>query len=673
MSRTLAFWIFSLLILFSLDVFGQATGVSIHQYRNGDAADPIPIPAGWTGGNIGGQNSHFIECFSIPYRAVLVNLPPNTAIRLVMGFDIKHSDKHALDFITSFDNQEPHGVFGHPAELIDPREGYSDPDIMSSPEVFLIDNIYPPVNPPGYMATGQINPNEPEYTYINVIEDTVKELHLYGAAFNGDSVAAGKVFYYLEPHGDLTLAQDEQRFVVNIMTDDDGGTAILAWGGHIGATNTWGINPGTGESNSAVAIQGSPYHMRMLDWNLGNLGNMDLSCNADAVYSQPPCDFTAANICVGETGSATMDLPSNDYTYLWSITAGDGTIASINGSNTGETVYFDGLSDGEFRLQVDVEWNGIISTCFKDITVNPLPACAITYDSQNLIELIVCPNGTITYYGPVVPVGEVYTYLWTINNNGGDASILTDPTLHSIQVSTGTQCDISYTLSLEVTSDSLCVSTCSETVLVDAVDLTLNCATDPHTEAACQTQDAINTAFALWLAEASFSGDCNPVMTTDPVNPVAPDACGGSTTVTWTVTNDCGDAETCSATFTVTAPDDIVLTCPTTYAEASCQTQADIDAAFTTWLGTAGFTGGCNATMTNNSTAAPNYCGGSATVVFTVASDCELDVTCSATFSVDYAPDIVLTCPDYQYEYACQDQTAIDAAFATWLGTAGFT
>ena len=43
--------------------------------------------------------------------------------------------------------------------------------------------------------------------------------------------------------------------------------------------------------------------------------------------------------------------------------------------------------------------------------------------------------------------------------------------------------------------------------------------------------------------------------------------------------------------------------------------------------------------LTNdNSGPAPDHCGGSKTVTFTVNSDCEPNVTCTATFTVTPAP-----------------------------------
>ena len=54
------------------------------------------------------------------------------------------------------------------------------------------------------------------------------------------------------------------------------------------------------------------------------------------------------------------------------------------------------------------------------------------------------------------------------------------------------------------------------------------------TEMACQSQPAIDGAFASWLATATATGGCDGVLTND--NTGAPSACGGTTTVTFTYT-----------------------------------------------------------------------------------------------------------------------------------------
>ncbi|MFV5696158.1 IPT/TIG domain-containing protein, partial [Flavobacterium sp. LB3P122] len=121
-----------------------------------------------------------------------------------------------------------------------------------------------------------------------------------------------------------------------------------------------------------------------------------------------------------------------------------------------------------------------------------------------------------------------------------------------------------------------------------------NCPTDV-TEASCQTQDQINTKFNAWLATFSTSGGANPVLTSNPVTPLAPNNCGGSTTVTWTLTSDCEETKTCTRTFTVT-PDlvapVITATGTPTNGTLGCNPTADaINAA----LGTATATDTCGA------------------------------------------------------------------------------
>jgi PKD repeat protein len=64
----------------------------------------------------------------------------------------------------------------------------------------------------------------------------------------------------------------------------------------------------------------------------------------------------------------------------------------------------------------------------------------------------------------------------------------------------------------------------------------------------------LDTTFANWLAEASFAGGCGASMTTHPENPQPPAVSGGAITVTWTVTSNCEEPVSATATFTVVPP-----------------------------------------------------------------------------------------------------------------------
>ena len=185
--------------------------------------------------------------------------------------------------------------------------------------------------------------------------------------------------------------------------------------------------------------------------------------------------------------------------------------------------------------------------------------------------------------------------------------------------------------------------TSSQVITPAPPSLTINCPGN-QSMSSCQTQATINGAFTSWLAAVTTSGGCaTPTITNDAGN--APDACGGSVTVTWTANDGCGTPVTCSATFTVDAAPALSLTCASNSTEAAFQTQSAIDAAYATWLNTATVTGGCNTVLSNNSTGAPPCTGGSKTVIWSATSDCGTLIGCSATFTVLYAPVITPT-PD---------------------------
>ncbi|MBI1227952.1 MAG: T9SS type A sorting domain-containing protein [Bacteroidetes bacterium] len=114
-----------------------------------------------------------------------------------------------------------------------------------------------------------------------------------------------------------------------------------------------------------------------------------------------------------------------------------------------------------------------------------------------------------------------------------------------------------------------------------------------------------------------------------------------------------------------------ILTCPTNTTTAACQTQAQVNAAFTAWLATASVNESCGETISNNNTGAPSNCGGSTTVTFTYASDCSpVETSCSATFTVAAPPPVVLTCPVNMTVASCQTQTTVDGQFDAWLASA---
>ena len=298
----------------------------------------------------------------------------------------------------------------------------------------------------------------------------------------------------------------------------------------------------------------------------------------------------------------------------------------------------------------------LTTSCQSTFTVTTPPPVVLT-----------CPvNTTTASCQTQAAVNTAFaTWLATASASGGCNGVLTNNNTGAPPA-----CGGSTTVTFTYTSSCApLTTTCQATFTVAAAPtVVLTCPVNTTT-AACQTQAAVNTAFATWLATASASGGCNGVLTNN--NTGAPSACGGSTTVTFTYTSACAPlTTTCQATFTV-ASSPVVLTCPTNTTAAACQTQAAINTAFATWLATASASGGCNGVLTNNNTGAPSACGGSTTVTFTYTSSCApTTTTCQATFTVSAAPTVVLTCPTNTTAAACQTQATVNTAFATWLATA---
>src|SRR3989344_3078273 len=123
------------LVFTARGVGGPNPSANLDQCRNGSAASPNNCTGSqWVNGNAGSSNSHYIEGYSIPYRLLLENLSVGSHY-VEIEWDIRHSSKNAIDFITHYNRLQPHGVFGHSAETIDPTSGISG---LGSPSTFSI-------------------------------------------------------------------------------------------------------------------------------------------------------------------------------------------------------------------------------------------------------------------------------------------------------------------------------------------------------------------------------------------------------------------------------------------------------------------------------------------------------------------------------------------------------
>ena len=200
---------------------------TLSQYAN-DA------PTGWVNGNLGASKATYYEGDSIPYRMVMDNLSL-TSHSLTIEWDTTKNSKHAEDFLTSFNRT---------VSTADPCTSISGCSTFST---FPI-----PVDPQvsGALVTQMAGDFR---LYGGTITSVSAYSYANGAGFVGDKSAR------------ITIT-----FTANVSNP------VLAWGGHIADRHDWGTD------NSAIAIPGSPYHMRLIDLD-GSGGNQDRSLSADAV------------------------------------------------------------------------------------------------------------------------------------------------------------------------------------------------------------------------------------------------------------------------------------------------------------------------------------------------------------------------------------------------------
>ena len=149
--------------------------------------------------------------------------------------------------------------------------------------------------------------------------------------------------------------------------------------------------------------------------------------------------------------------------------------------------------------------------------------------------------------------------------------------------------------------------------------------------------------------------------------------CYETFTLTLVVTNSYGCTSQCDKTVEVSAPL-LSVNCPGTVEITACTDAAVINTEFTSWLSGFSYSGGCNTQVSGLAgVIAPDICGGNVDVTYSAIDDCGQYAECASSFSVQYAPPVVLNCPAPAYEDACQSQTAIDGKFQDWLNSVDYS
>ncbi|WP_188563035.1 immunoglobulin domain-containing protein, partial [Hymenobacter frigidus] len=323
----------------------SGAAANIDQVRNGPASAPVS-PAPWVNGNAGASNAHYLEGHSIPYRIVVTGLTPGIHT-IVIEWDIRQGGKNALDFITQYQSLRPHAQFvGHlqpDGEVIDPLAGLG----LISPSV-AFKTIDAPAGIPA--DAGVASPTR--FSYY-ALKDLGKEVM---TMFNGTDITS---MTYLT-QGDRTAASSSTSLSIVFTTTKP--TVVFAWGGHIASQKDWG--PGT----SAVNINGSPYHTRLISID-GSGGNQDRSLSAAAVIQPPTCAFTGGADASCSGSSLTFTGPANMDAYSWTVTpVTTGGATPTSGTNQSITV----TATSSYTISLLTTKSGVMSdaNCSKSVTIN---------------------------------------------------------------------------------------------------------------------------------------------------------------------------------------------------------------------------------------------------------------------------------------------------------------
>jgi hypothetical protein len=315
-------------LVLPLFIFSQASGQSadIDQGQNGSATSRTS-PVSWINGNLGPSGAHFAEGYSIPYRMKIASLVGNssTVHHLIIEWDTKDQNGHALDYITYYNNMDnPSGShqanFSHATETIDPTFGTA---FSGAPTLFQI----PMPSSIGAEVSGM-----PGQSFTDLPgAGRSNNANATKMAIWGGTITA--LTYVSENNQNATTASTKTSLDISF-TSANGSTALIAWGGHIAAEYDWGTGRG------ASKVNGSPYHMRLVSID-GKGGNQDRSLKASAVLvptvgctlsaAQTACEGSSAGLVYSYTGST-----AGITNYSWTLTPST-TNAVISGGNTTTT------------------------------------------------------------------------------------------------------------------------------------------------------------------------------------------------------------------------------------------------------------------------------------------------------------------------------------------------
>ncbi|MES2429542.1 MAG: hypothetical protein V4556_01320 [Bacteroidota bacterium] len=456
------------ILFFSAQIFGQSA--DLDQIRNGSAGSP-ENPANWVNGNAGPSNAHFAEGYSVPYRMKIASLVgnANTIHTLVIEWDTKDQNGHAIDYITHYNNIDNElgshqATFHHNPEALNPALGTAFAG--TSPTLF-------PIPPPTIFANSEVV-GMPRASFNNLPGQTgnadITKMAIWGGTIT-------EITYGPETAPDANTPSTKTTCTIKFKSTN-GSTALIAWGGHIGAEYDWGGGRG------ATGVNGSPYHTRLVSIDGGG-GSQDRSLKASAVVVPPPtCGISSAQyVCNGTTSlsfSATGSSTGSNVSYVWTLTNGSTSAgAKIDGSNTGYTISVVPIGaafigGGTFNLSLTVNKTGATSaTCTRTPAGTIQKVVTTASASPTLVDITSAAHSTTLTANIGATSTDLnnanYDYLWTIVT-GGTTGVLSNATSRIATYTAGVG-DAGSSIQFRVTATQKAIPQCADD---EVVSISLN-------------------------------------------------------------------------------------------------------------------------------------------------------------------------------------------------------
>ena len=316
-----------------------------------------------------------------------------------------------------------------------------------------------------------------------------------------------------------------------------------------GLSYQWQVESGSGFAN-IIGATSSLYTTPVLV--AGNNGNQyrcvvtgacgTATSNAATLTVNTPPTITAhpagATKCPGQTAQFSVTATGTGLSYQWQVDSGSGfgNISGANSSSYTTPVLGAGNNGSKYRCVVS-------GTCNPAATSN---AATLTVDTTAPVISALPALSTIEC--PLTP-----SFATPTATDACDAA----PGLTSADVTTPGSCANAYSVTRTWTATDACSNSSTASQTINVQDITAPAITCPADVTTC-SDVGLDYATGVAVGTASASDTCDPSPAVTGVRsdgkPVTDDSYPvGTTTITWTGTDDCGNTNTCTQTVRVRA------------------------------------------------------------------------------------------------------------------------